>query len=310
MQAGMELDVFTPMADGPKSVEAVANVIGVHPDKLAPLMYALVAAGLLDIREGPLFSNTEETNEFLVGGKPNYLGNTATALASKWKVLLNTAASIRTGIPQARQNYEEGDPEELERFLRGLVPLSRTNGRELAEARDFSGASIIADVGGGAGGLAIELTGLHPHLKATVVELPQVTPIARKVIAEVGAENRVNVVEADLLAGPLVGKYDAVVCRSLFQVLSREEAAQVAINIAPAVVPEGSLHVLGRMIDDSRLSPISSVSFNLDVLSRFEAGGAYTQEEHKQWLSSAGFADFEFVSLSGGLTLISGRKRS
>lgn len=75
MLAGVQLDVFTPLKDGPISLEQVAQVLGVRPIKLRPLMYALVVAELLKV-EGNLFSNTPEANRFLVKGSPNYLAIT------------------------------------------------------------------------------------------------------------------------------------------------------------------------------------------------------------------------------------------
>jgi hypothetical protein len=45
MLAGMQLDVFTPLAGDPLRAEQVAQAIGVGVVKLKPLLYALVVAG-------------------------------------------------------------------------------------------------------------------------------------------------------------------------------------------------------------------------------------------------------------------------
>ena len=47
MLAGMQLDLFTPLKDGPLGCAGIARAIGVNADKLQPLLYALVATGLL-----------------------------------------------------------------------------------------------------------------------------------------------------------------------------------------------------------------------------------------------------------------------
>ena len=44
MLAGMQLDVFTPLSNGPKTIAEVAKGLGVLPLKLQPLLYALVSA--------------------------------------------------------------------------------------------------------------------------------------------------------------------------------------------------------------------------------------------------------------------------
>ena len=38
MLAGMQLDLFTPLKDGPMNAEQVAEALGVDPAKLAPLL--------------------------------------------------------------------------------------------------------------------------------------------------------------------------------------------------------------------------------------------------------------------------------
>src|SRR6516165_12839220 len=47
MLAGMELDLFTPLKDGPLTAEEIAGAAGTDRDKTVPLLQALVAIGLL-----------------------------------------------------------------------------------------------------------------------------------------------------------------------------------------------------------------------------------------------------------------------
>jgi len=65
--AGIQLDLFTVLKDGPISVEQMARGMGVRADKLQPLLYTLVAVGLLTV-DGNLFSNSIESSQFLVRG--------------------------------------------------------------------------------------------------------------------------------------------------------------------------------------------------------------------------------------------------
>ena len=55
MLAGMQLDLFTPLKDGPMSTEQIADALGVRPDNLKGLLYALLAAELLVV-EGDLLA--------------------------------------------------------------------------------------------------------------------------------------------------------------------------------------------------------------------------------------------------------------
>ena len=74
MLAGMQLDVFTPLKDGPMTAPALAGALGVHPDKLQPLLYALVTAELLTV-EDDRFANTPEADFYLVRWRSAYMGS-------------------------------------------------------------------------------------------------------------------------------------------------------------------------------------------------------------------------------------------
>jgi len=97
------------------------------------------------------------------------------------------------------------------------------------------------DVGGGAGYLSVAITEAFPELKATMVDLPTATPLARRVVAEMGAEIRVQVVTADVVNDPITGNFDVAVLRHLIQVLSAEQARSAIINAVQAVNPGGTV---------------------------------------------------------------------
>jgi hypothetical protein len=118
MLAGMQLDLFTPLKDGPMSAEQLAKALGVRPGKLKPLLYALVAAELLTVKDDR-FSNTTEANHFLVRGRPSYRGGMHERLLPRWLGVLKTAETIRAGQPQAKIDFLAMPKEELESFFRG-----------------------------------------------------------------------------------------------------------------------------------------------------------------------------------------------
>jgi hypothetical protein len=92
--AGMQLDVFTPLKDGPMEAKTIANALDVLEDKLTPLLYSLAAAGLLEVKN-KLFSNTSEADKFLVRGRPDYIGGLSGFYNMLYHTTLNTAESIQ-----------------------------------------------------------------------------------------------------------------------------------------------------------------------------------------------------------------------
>ena len=310
MLAGMQLDLFSPLENGSMSLEQLAEALNVRPVKLRPLAYALVAAGLLEV-EGEQFSNTPESSRFLVKGTPTYLGGMHELLASNWEATLKTAESIRTGVPQARLDFTDKPEHELEAFLRGLHGQTMANGRDLVEKADLgSWCRTLVDVGGGSGGLAIAVAQGCPDIKVTVMELPTVTPITQRFIDSSELNGRVTVVSGDALRDQLEGSYDAAVLRAFIQVFSPEDAVRALRRIRGIVVPGGSIYIMGLVVDNTRLSPISSVGFSLMTLNMYDDGQAYTEQEYLDWLAEAGFAGGDISALSGGYTLISAKNSS
>ena len=296
MLAGMQLDLFTPLNTQPMTAEQLANSVGVSSRQLRLLLYVLVVAGLLTERDG-YFSNTAETSQFLVKGESSYIGNRHGILALRWREYFKTAESIRSGIPKAKVDFSNAPLEELEKFLRNVNANTVQSARGLVQAADFSSVKTLLDVGCGGAGMAITITKAYPHISATGVDLAQVAPIAQKIVFEEGAEARVKVLAADVVNGPLSGAYDAAVVRAFLQVLSPEDSRRAIQNIGAVLNPGGRIFIIGQILDDSRRSPVDAVGFNLTFLNFFDAGESYTESEHRDWLSGAGFVDVQRLPL-------------
>ncbi len=307
MLAGMQLEVFSPLADGPLTVEQLAARLNVHAHKLRPLLYALVAAGMLTLADEG-FANTAESNEFLVAGRPRYVGGTHGAYADLWSATLHTADSIRSGQPQARHDFSRMSYPELKAFMLGLDAGASATARRLHKDFAIAAGGHVLDAGGGAGGLAIALCGVGPTLRATVAELANVAPIARECVRDAGLSARIDVIECDLVAAPPPGTYSAVIMRALLQVMGSADARATVRHGAAVLQAGGGLYIVGRALDDTRLSPLDAVAANVMFLNIYDEGQAYTEGEYRAWLRDAGLVDIQRQTLAGGYSIIHGRK--
>jgi hypothetical protein len=222
MLAGMQLDVFTSLKDGPMSAEQVARVVGIDPSKTAPLLHALVAIGLLTA-DGDRFSNTREADHFLVRGRPTYIGMRHHPYYRRWQSMLQVAESIRTGIPHGRMDYAGMASDERESFYRGTYTEAVAAGHDLAVRQDFSRHRRLVDVGGGSGGLAIAMAEAWPHLAVTIADLPATMLVAQRYVNEAGVADRVQVLPVDVLNDPPSGSYDVAILRGVLIVLAPDQ---------------------------------------------------------------------------------------
>src|SRR4030095_13478795 len=158
MLAGMELDVFTTLKDGPLTGLQIAATLGVDPIRLHPLLYALVVADLLTI-DGERFHNTPEAGHFLVRGRPDYIGMRHhayrrgvqevrhSAYRRRGQTVLRTAVSLRAGVSEAPRVYAEMSAEQRDGYYLGLHTEALAAGRALAARQEFARYRRVVDVG-------------------------------------------------------------------------------------------------------------------------------------------------------------------
>jgi hypothetical protein len=306
MLAGMKLDLFTPLGEGSLTATQLAARLAVRPEWLEPLLHGLAAMGLLTVDEGR-FANTPEAGHYLVRGRPHFIGDVCYLYEDLWRGALLAAESIRAGRPMAAHDYATMSDEAATAFFRGQHYDALLGGWRLAEAVDFTSMADVLEVGGGSGGLAIALCQRWPHLRLTLAELPSVAPVARRHVAAAGLEERIDIIEHDILERPPAGRFDVVILRSVLQVMCPADARKTLRHLAPALVPSGSICILGQIVDDSRVSPEGVALFNLIFLSFYPDGRAFTEAEHRAWLADAGFVEAERRLTANGLNLMVAR---
>src|SRR6478735_5788079 len=71
--SAIELGLFTELARGAASLDALSTTLGLHPRGARDFLDTLVALGFLT-RSGDRYANTPETNLFLDRAKPSYVG--------------------------------------------------------------------------------------------------------------------------------------------------------------------------------------------------------------------------------------------
>ncbi len=299
---GTQLDIFSVLDERPMTKEEAATATNIRPDFLERLLYALVATDMLSVEDG-IFANTEEASRYLVKGKPEYLGDhvLVNPLLKYWMIHAGTitAESLKMGTAIEKFDYSGSSYEDLHNVFKGTMPIALKAGEELAKAYDFTEFATVADVGGASGGLAASILKAFPHLKATVTDLPSVTPVAKTLLEEQGM-SEIDVLEWDVLQGPCTGSFDAVVLRALIQVLSPDHASEALHNVSKSVNPGGKIFILGHIMDNSRVSPAEEVIWYLLNLNWDDHAGFYAEEDLRKMLLDEGFQDIRRDSLPNG----------
>jgi SAM-dependent methyltransferase len=162
-----------------------------------------------------------------------------------WTLFGGLPEALRTGRHQTkallgREPWEALSPRETEEFAESMRSR-RDSTRAFAERCDLSAARTLVDVGGGLGHVAMAALARHPHLRAVVLDRPEVIPIAlRHATAEPPEiRARLRFEAGDMFDDVPAG--DTFLLRSIVHDWDDERAARVLRNCRTRLAPGGRI---------------------------------------------------------------------
>lgn len=168
---------------------------------------------------------------------------------------------------------------------------SRSVVEDLVNAVDFSSYHHVLDVGGGTGTNSISFAQRWPHLRATILELPNVAKMANDHIAEVGLSERVRAVGTDIMQDEFpTSSHDCVVFSRFLEIWSPEQVRTLLAKAYRALEPGGHLVIVACAEKDDETGPAHAafMAAYLHTIASPE-GRIYTPREFEQWYTEAGF---------------------
>ncbi len=305
-----ELNLFSQLGSDARTAKELERSLGLHPRATLDFLDALVALGFLDREgEGPeaRYRNTPETAAFLDRNSSRYIGGfLEMANARLYGFWGDLTEALRTGQPQNEIKhtgaplFEElyRDPARLEQFMDGMAGISRGNFEAFAERFDFSRYETLCDVGGASGVLSIAVATHHPHMRCTTADLPPVTEIAARRIAEAGLSDRISAESIDFFADPLP-RADVITMGLVLHDWNLEKKLHL-IRAAYQALPEGGAFVaVENLIDDARRENAFGLLMSLNMLIEFGDAFDFTGANFAEWCHEAGFRKTEVIPLGG-----------
>ena len=285
------LGVFRALGEGARPADEIARTIGTEPRRTGLLLDACAALGLLERGADGRFRNAPAADAFLVPGRPGYLGEAVRygeAMYGPWGEL---ERSLREGKPAiAPERYLGGDPERTRSFVRGMHDRAVGIGRALVAMVDLKGRKRLLDVGGGAGTYSALLCAANPGLTAVVLELPEVAAIAREILTEMGAADRVATLAGDYRTTPFPDGCDAVLMSGMFHRETAETCRGLIARSLACLPASGVLAVSDVFTDANGAGPVFAALFGLNMALSAPDGGVHADAAVAGWMTEAGFA--------------------
>ena len=297
VQAAVQLDLFTALANGPRTEEQLAVELGCDLRALRMLVTALAALEFLD-RQGGAVLASPSVLPYLAATSPEYVGFVIRHHAHIMPAWTRLAESVRSGRPGREQSPVHTENEaEREAFLMGMFNVARHQAETIVNALDLAGRSRLIDVGGGPGTYAVYFCLHNPDLRATIFDLPTSERFARGVVERYNLADRIEFVGGDFLQDELPKGQDVAWLSQVLHGEGPESAARLVKNAAACLRPGGLLGIQEFVIDNDRAGPAHSALFSLNMLVGTDGGQAYTLDEIRTMLENAGARDIRSPDL-------------
>ena len=311
LRAGIKLDVFCLLENVPSTAGEVAQRIGGSPRYVEAFLESCSVLGLLDNEEGK-YCNSALTSEFLVKGKPEYVGDHAlhhTNTWASWGRLDEIIIEGKTLLP-FETGYVAADAYWKDYMIGQHNRATSGQAHQLVKNVDLTGKHKMVDLGGGAASYSIALCQAFPQLTAVVVDRKEPLSIAKSLVKEHGLEERVVLLEGDFFETELGNNYDVALISGVVLIRPESEcraAIQLAYNV---LAPGGMIIVQDYMqIDPSPARKRLDTMEDLYVLVAFHPGaGDREGEEVASWLRASGFQNTELIPLPTQLALVTAEK--
>ena len=132
------------------------------------------------------------------------------------------------------------------RWTRLTTALTRYEARVAIANHDFSAHQRILDIGGNTGEFALQICKAHPHLLATVFDLPVVCQIGREHLAPEPESSRISFLAGDALRDKLPGGFDLVIFKSMLHDWPESAARHLLSQATQTLLPGGTLLIFER----------------------------------------------------------------
>jgi len=305
LRTAIEIDLFTAIADGYTTVEALAVRCKVNARGMRILANHLAINGFLTKRSNT-FDLTTETRSLLVRHSPQYVGHQVdfTQSSFMWTQFGCLTQAVREGGAQLQGNALEPDHDLWVTFARvgsgamgneaALVPPIVD---KLLLERRASPPRTILDVAAGHGMFGISFAKAYPTCRVVAQDWPRVLEVARENARQHGVADRFHTIAGGILEADIGTGYDVVVVANLIHYLDRATSVQILKKVRNAMNPGALLTIAEFAPNEDRISPPHVATFALLCLAISPAGDAYTISEIFSMCAEAGFTNLSAWNL-------------
>ncbi|MGD9123488.1 MAG: methyltransferase [Desulfarculaceae bacterium] len=303
MMTAIAMKVFDHL-EQPRSSSEIAQILASDPGNTELMLDALCACDLISKKNG-VYQNSQKTSDFLVSGKPAYLGEWfQQADEASQPFLASLEDKVRFGPGDAPEEENMNSEAYCEHYTAShaassLGGIAFRIAEQIAGLPAFSDCRTMLDLGGGPAINAMAVAQENLQLRVTVFDRPSIARLAQNYIQSYGFQDRVTAVGGDYLKDSLGQGYDLImITDSLYY--EDQEIDPVLQKCRDALNPGGRLAAIHAVLTHERTRPMHLV---LDLLNETMSGQARLPEKGflVRALERCGFKDItsKMVNIGG-----------
>jgi 2-polyprenyl-3-methyl-5-hydroxy-6-metoxy-1,4-benzoquinol methylase len=300
LQAAIQLDLFTAIADGHKTSPSIAGHIGASEKGTRVLCDFLTVIGLLT-KTGSEYGLTADSQVFLNRHSSAYLGAISEFLgkledqSQAFKDLTAIVKKGGTTLPGAG-TVEPANPIWVT-FAHSMAPLMAMPAELIAQLIEGEPKKVL-DIAAGHGLFGIAVARHKPGAHIVAVDWPAVLEVARANAAKAGVSDRYSVIPGSAFEVDFGGDYNVVLLTNFLHHFNVPTCEALLKKIRAALMPGGVVVTLEFIPNEDRVSPPMHAAFSMMMLATTRDGDAYTFAELDAMCRAAGFARNELRELT------------
>lgn len=310
LHVAAELGIANELRDDDGAVDELARRSGTDAVALHRLLRFLSAYGVFEETAPGRFRNTV-LSSVLRDDHPNSMRPALRRIDESWWSAAGALAhSIRTG--QAAFPYVHGvpffgylkaNPEAQKRFDEGMARASDASDAAIAAAFDFGRFRRIVDVGGGRGGLLVQILSRAPNAEGVLFEQPQVLEETTR-LHEAGLTRRVQLVAGDFFQSVPAGG-DCYVIKGVLHDFDDDRCVTILGNCRRAMTADGCVVIANQDLPSPIDGPHPNLTMDLHMITLL-GGRERSAPEWAALFRRAGLRVSGSVPTDVGFTLVHG----
>ena len=267
-----QLNVADHLAQGPRNAHELAHLTGANAAALGRVMRALCALGVFAESNSGYFS-LNAAAQLLRSDVPGSFRAGVLFLAGevRWRCWSDLRETVKTGVSASERllgmqlfDFYAAHPEESELHDDAMRAFSAMHTGALLSAIDFPGGGVVVDLGGGTGELLSAILTAHPRLHGILYDLPNVVPLARRVLSESRVADRCAVVGGSFFDGvPMHG--NVYILKQVLHDGDDERVGAILRICRRCIPPNATLLVIDRKMPELTEPGLAAEVFLTDL---------------------------------------------